>query len=316
MDEVRQLAQAGRPDEGIRLVQQRADGGDSEAMLILANWRFWGLYGPRSVEECHEWLERSAAAGSTDAALLRANLINNGTGRAPDPDLARSILESLRASVPKAAEQLDLIASMPAPLPDGWAVRSLSEDPPIRLAERFFSAGECDYVRRLAEPAMQPSMIFDPATGRPIPHPVRRSSSANFGPLDEDLVIHALNGRIAAITGTDPAAGEPMHVLRYTPGQEFRLHHDAIAGESNQREWTAIVYLNDDYQGGQTQFPKLGIEVAGRKGDCLIFRNTTGTNEQHDCAWHAGLPVTAGAKWVASRWIRMRPYEPEVAPVR
>ena len=80
-------ARSGRPADGIRLVQDRAAAGDAEAMFILANWRFWGLYGPKDLGECHALLERSADAGWGDAALLRANLINNGTGRPPDPEV-------------------------------------------------------------------------------------------------------------------------------------------------------------------------------------------------------------------------------------
>ncbi len=309
MDEVEQLARSGRLGEAVQLVGERART-DPDAMLILANWRLWGLYGPRDLAEAHRLLEAAAAAGSGEAGLQRATLVNNGTGCAADPDMARGILEQWRQE-PSAAEQLGLLEIMPEhPEP---AVEELSTDPPVRLVRNLFSDAECDYVLRRAGPELRPSMIIDEATRRPRPHPVRTSFSMNFGPPDEDLVIHALNRRIAAVTGTDYATGEPLHVLRYTPGQEFRPHLDAIPGETNQRQWTAIVYLNAGFGGGETDFPELGICTLGGKGDGLVFRNATADGVADQRARHAGLPVTSGEKWVASRWIRQHAYEPELA---
>ena len=309
MDEVEQLARSGRLGEAVQLVGERART-DPDAMLILANWRLWGMYGPRDLAEAHRLLEAAAAAGSAEAALQRATLVNNGIGCPADPAAARGILQQWRQE-PHAAEQLELLDAMPEhPEP---AVVELSADPPVRLVRNLFSDAECDYVLRRAGPELRPSMIIDEATGRPRPHPVRTSFSMNFGPPDEDLVIHALNRRIAAATGTDYATGEPLHVLRYTPGQEFRPHLDAIPGETNQRQWTAIVYLNAGFGGGETEFPELGIRTLGGKGDGLVFRNASADGAADQRARHAGLPVTSGEKWVASRWIRQHAYEPEMA---
>lgn len=309
MDEVEQLARSGRLRDAVQLVGDRA-ASDPEAMVVLANWRLWGMYGPRDLAEAHRLLEAAAAAGSGEAALLRATLVNNGTGCPADPAAARAILEQWPGE-PAAAAQLALLDAMPGAAQR--AVDELAADPPIRLVRELFSPAECDYVLAKAGPELRPSLIIDEATGRPRPHPVRTSSSMNFGPPDEDLVIHALNRRFAAATGTDYAAGEPLHVLRYTPGQEFRPHLDAIPGAANQRMWTAIVYLNEGFGGGETDFPELGLRTIGRKGDALVFRNALPDGKADQRARHAGLPVTEGEKWVASRWIRQHPYEPEMA---
>lgn len=310
MDEVEGLARAGRAREAIELVGSQAESGDAEAMFILANWRLWGMYGPKDEAEANDLLERAAAKGWAEAALLRATLLNNGTGTPADPAGARALLEQWR-SEPAAAAQLAMLDSMPDSRE--FAADVLSDDPPIRLVRGFFSAAECDYVMAKAEPEMRPSMIIDEVTGRPRPHPVRTSFSMNVAPADEDLVIHALNRRFADVTGTPYEAGEPLHVLRYTPGQEFRPHLDAIPNEPNQRMWTAIVYLNEGFEGGETEFPELGLCTVGGRGDCLIFRNAHEDGEADPRARHAGRPVTGGAKWVASRWIRQRAYSPEFA---
>lgn len=308
MDEVEGLAGSGRLDEAVRLVGDRS-ATDPEAMVILANWRLWGMYGPRDLVEAHRLFAAAAAAGSAEAALQRATLVNNGTGCPADPAAARAILEEWRDE-PQAAEQLGLLDAMA----DRAAAseEELSTDPLVRMVRSLFTAAECDYVLRRAAPELRPSMIIDEVTRRPKPHPVRTSFSMNFGPPDEDLVIHALNRRFAEVTDTDYAAGEPLHVLRYTPGQEFRPHLDAIPGAANQRMWTAIVYLNEGYGGGETDFPELGLRTVGGRGDALVFRNALPDGAADQRARHAGLPVTSGEKWIASRWIRQQPYVPEL----
>ena len=155
---------------------------------------------------------------------------------------------------------------------------------------------------------MTRSTIQDPVTRRAIEHPHRKSNSTNFGPTEADLVVTAVGRRIARLTGTASEAGEPLHILQYAPGDQFRLHHDAIRGASNPRVSTALVYLNDGYEGGETVFPELGIRFAGRRGDMLIWRNADAQGRALPETVHAGEPVRAGEKWVASRWIRARPF--------
>jgi prolyl 4-hydroxylase len=309
MIEVQRLAQAGKAKEGIALIERAAQGGEPEAMLVLANWRLWGLYGARDLAATHALLARAAAAGSGEAAMLRATLIGNGTGCSADPVAARALLAQM-ADTPQVIEQVDLLDAMDSRAAP--ATETLSADPDVRMIAGFLSERECAYLIARADPLLRPSMILDQQTGRPRPHPVRTSSNMNFDPTNEDLVVNALNRRIAAATATDYAAGEPLHILRYTPGQEFRPHLDAISGADNQREWTALIYLNDGFGGGETVFPELGITTLGRPGDCLVFRVCAPNGTPDLRLRHAGLPVTSGVKWLASRWIRQQPYEAEV----
>ena len=98
--------------------------------------------------------------------------------------------------------------------------------------------------------------------------------------------------------------GETLQLLRYAPGAQYRAHFDALAGEANQRVATVLVYLTDDYEGGETQFVRTGLAYRGRKGDALLFRNVDAGGRPDPMALHAGLPVTRGVKIIASRWIR------------
>jgi prolyl 4-hydroxylase len=281
------------------------------ALFELAKRKLGSADGARDVKEALRLLTQAAASGHVEAIRLKATLVGNGTGGPRDPDKATKLLRRIEKADPYAAVQLASAAAMRKPgeirqLP----VRRLCEDPPVRAIEGLLTPQECRYIRILAEPELEPSFVLDPRTGRRIPHPVRTSSGMSFGPTIEDRVIQLINDRLALVTGTRAEQGEPLHVLRYQPGQEYRPHVDALPGTANQRHWTVLVYLNDGYEGGATRFDLLGIEFAGREGDALIFRNVDAAGGGEPRARHAGLPVLQGTKWLATRWIRAKRYHP------
>jgi prolyl 4-hydroxylase len=311
LDAARELFAAGRAGEGVALVEQAAAKGDAESLFALANWRLFGLNGPRDPAAAQALFGKAAALGHGEAARSRAYLTAAGIGTAADPKGARAMLEAVAHRDADAAAQLDLLARMAPAESAAAAPRTpLCDAPAIMCVRGLFTEEECAWLRQRALPALQPSFVVDPASRRRMPHPVRSSWGAPFGPTQEDLVVNALNRRIHAASGTAYACGEPLHMLRYLPGQEYRLHLDALPGAANQRGWTAIAYLNHGYEGGETVFPELGIEIRGRAGDLLLFRNVTEDGSADPRSRHAGLPLCAGEKWIATRWIRMRSYDP------
>jgi prolyl 4-hydroxylase len=132
----------------------------------------------------------------------------------------------------------------------------------------------------------------------------------SFPWIDETPAIHAINQRLGAASGTAVANGEPLQILRYAPGQEYRPHHDALPHTDNQRILTMLVYLNDAYEGGETMFLKTGLAVKGAIGDALLFRNADRQGRPDPDARHAGLPVRSGEKLIASRWIHEKRFGP------
>jgi prolyl 4-hydroxylase len=73
-----------------------------------------------------------------------------------------------------------------------------------------------------------------------------------------------------------------------------------------QRVATCLTYLNDDYDGGETDFPRIGWRFRGKTGDALLFANVTSGKQPDPLTLHAGLPVTRGRKYLLSQWIRDR----------
>ena len=309
LDEANRLAASGQQQAAVDLVRGAADAGDPVALFAVANWRLFGMFGPRDEAEAHLLLDRARLGGNVEAIRLKATLLANGTGCEPDLATAKSLLEEIRDRDASAAEQLRLVAQAERDANVAESER-LSLDPDIRVVRKLLSDDECGYLIVAAQPALRPSFVVDPRTGGHMPHPVRTSSGMNFDPTSEDLVVRSINERLAAATGTPVECGEPLYVLRYAPGQEYKPHLDAMPSVDNQREWTVLTYLNHSYAGGETRFDLLGIEFRGEPGDALIFRNVDGAGQLDPRLRHAGVPVQSGIKWLATRWIRAKPHDP------
>jgi prolyl 4-hydroxylase len=306
------LIGAGQYAEAARLLIGAAAGGDVAAIAGLAQARIAGNLIRRDLAAARDLLRRAGAAGDRDSALLHASFLAAGVGGPADWAGALASIRTLAPSEPRAAAQLRLLDAMDLDA-EGFPVRApetrlLAEAPHAVAVDNFVSEAEGRYLQRQVEAALEPSTVVDPATGRMVSHPVRRSDAAMFGVFAEDLVVNAINRRMAALSGTAPAQGEPLQLLRYRPGGEYKPHMDALPSEPNQRILTILIYLSDGYRGGETQFPRTGLSFRGRRGDALLFRNATEDGQADPLSIHAGLPVTSGTKIIASRWIRARPF--------
>ncbi|MES2753657.1 MAG: 2OG-Fe(II) oxygenase [Pseudomonadota bacterium] len=309
-DDMAAAGRAGGDGSVAALVERRAAAGDVEALRELGMWRLWGLVGPQNVAQGYGYTLEAAKRGSVDATLTLAGLLNTGTGLPRDAERGRAVVAALADRSPAAAEQLRVAATAPPPPTTRDILRA---DPLVERIDGLLSAKECAYLIERATPAVAPSTVIDPATQRRIPNPIRTSHGTNFPPTNEDVVVHAINCRIAEATGTHWEQGEPLHILRYQPGQQYRRHFDALPGVANQRVLTCLIYLNHGFSGGETAFGD-ALKVKGRAGDAIVFANTTPDGRADPRTEHAGLPVTRGVKWLATRWIRARrthPWEPD-----
>jgi len=305
-------AAADRPGDAVAMLEAAGEQGDAVALAELATWYLRGDIVPRDLVRARAALRRAVVIGHVDAALREIAFAANGTGGARDWPGAISLLRQAAKNDPVAAQHLALLDKMridglgnPLALP---RAESLSQSPTILRFPGALSEAERMHIAGVAHADLQPAVVVDPNSGVNVAHPIRSSFGTALGPAQEDLVIIALNRRIAAMTGTAVENGEPLQVLRYTPGQQYRLHSDALPGAANQRTVTAIAYLNDGFGGGETDFPAIGVRVRPRAGDVLVFHNTLPDGRADPGARHAGLPVTSGAKWIATRWIRAQAY--------
>jgi prolyl 4-hydroxylase len=103
---------------------------------------------------------------------------------------------------------------------------------------------------------------------------------------------------------------EHVQVVRYGKGGKYDAHYDGDECEKascprDQRLATLLVYLNDDFDGGNTHFPLLNASVVPEKGKALFFWVADEeTRDLFEKTLHAGVPVTRGRKWIANQWVR------------
>ena len=287
-----------------------ARSGDPDAQHKAAELCLRGMAGPVDLKQANHWMGRASSQGQAEARRALAYFTAAGIGCKADPAKARAMLEDIAPGDRFVAVQLAFLDHVQCTERLASAERRLiSTDPHIELVLGLFSPAECRYIQLLAQPWLEPAMIYA-TTGEGMRDPHRDSDNMVVAPMTEDLVVQAINRCIAAASGTDVTWGEPLHVLRYAPGQQYRPHHDAHAfgPVEKRRIATALLYLNDAYEGGETNFPELGITVRGGVGDLLIFHNLDAAKMPDMRMIHAGLPIASGEKWLATRWIRGADY--------
>lgn len=191
----------------------------------------------------------------------------------------------------------------------------LSTDPRIAVLRGLFLPTECQHLISISQPHLQPSMVVS-EEGKNVPHEMRTSWEMRYEPAFKDMLVWIYERRLARLSNTRPEQGEPLLILRYQPGQQYRTHVDyfdphlpgqkQVIDETGQRFLTMLTYLCDVEAGGGTEFPKLGIRVEPEQGMTLAFHNVTTDGQPDPRTKHAGLPVEAGVKWLATRWVRDR----------
>lgn len=177
------------------------------------------------------------------------------------------------------------------------------EEPLIVILGNVLSNEECDELVRLSKDKMKRSKIGTIREENEL-----RTSSSMFLEESENEIIARVEKRVSSIMNIPVEHGEGLQILRYTPGQEYKAHHDFFSSTSkvasNNRISTLVMYLNDVEQGGETFFPKLNLSVTPKKGMAVYFEYFYNDQNLNDLTLHGGAPVITGEKWVATQWMR------------
>jgi prolyl 4-hydroxylase len=285
--------------------------------------------------QLRDWVLQNVDRGVPPAPLVR-NLAEQGF----DAQAAAAVVETLwaaRASgapVPEAAIEPGQVQAARYRY-EGWRLAAGSaidvgdrsvrvalrcERPMAALLDGVLSPQECDELVALARLRLRPSTSVDPASGADVAGMGRSSEGMFFRPQEGPLV-QRIDRRLAKLMGLPVECAEGLQVLRYASGGQSAPHFDfllptnaanrASLERSGQRVSTLVMYLNDPEQGGETVFPEAGIAVAPRKGSALYFEYCNSAGQLDPLSLHAALPVLAGEKWVATRWMRQRAFRPE-----
>ena len=264
-----------------------------------------GPGGPRHWDQAFDELLVAAEQGSSCAGAQLLLLANP----AEDPDVPSSIEPGFWKAVRARIDLASLLAS-----PER---RALRDSPRIRQIDGFASAAECNWVISASSRHLARATIYDHKTGVLVEDPARNNSAVSLLWEEMDVICEILRTRIAFATRVPVAVFEPAQILRYEVGQEFVPHYDFLEKSSpgfaeelakrGQRIATFLIYLNEDFEGGETAFPSIGLQCRARTGDAIFWANLDVENKPDPLTLHAGLPPTSGEKWVFSQWIRERP---------
>ncbi len=176
----------------------------------------------------------------------------------------------------------------------------------------FLSPELCAAIIARIDAVRRPSTIADPNGDA-----AYRTSET--GDLDAaDPVVIEVEQLITALTGLDPAHGEPLQGQRYAVGQEFKGHTDYFepqgidferyCGRSGNRTWTVMVYLNEPEAGGATRFKAIDKIVQPETGKLLAWNNRRDDGSLNPATLHHGMKVRSGVKYVITKWFRELPW--------
>lgn len=325
------------PDRSIDVLRHAAAAGDLLAMTRLGERL---LVDAATVEpvEAADVLDRAVRGGGVEAPALLAMLFAIGAGRPQNWTAALDLLEVGAVRGSRSAQgQLAVLADLAADDPRAGRAAPWSQlrgainpatwrrpgpqdapsrSPRIYVYPSFISPAVCAWAIGRAKGRVTPARVYDPEAPGLKVESVRTNSAFEFSLVDMDVVMAMLRHRIAAVVGVAEVALEPPQILHYHPGQKFERHYDfldpALPGHApdiaahGQRIVTCLIYLNDGFEGGETEFPLLDQRHRPTAGGALCFVNVQPTGAPDRRTLHAGLPPTSGEKWLLSQWIRDR----------
>jgi prolyl 4-hydroxylase len=279
--------------------------------------------------ELRQWALGEIAAARAPDEVLR-ELIARGIPEELAVDELTRLLESRLAELKQQREPAPHAAIQPVPQPltaetsnlirvDGREVSVLMQlkHPRVIVFGNLLAQDECDKLVALAKPRITASGVIDMQSGGNRQDEGRTSSGMAFR-RSETKLIERIERRIAALLQWPFENGEALQILRYAVGQEYKPHYDYVdptqpgalpfLARGGQRVASLVMYLNTPPRGGATNFPDVGLEVAAVKGNAVFFsydraEPSTGT-------LHGGMPVMAGEKWVATKWLRVSRTDP------
>jgi len=93
---------------------------------------------------------------------------------------------------------------------------------------------------------------------------------------------------------------ERLRFYRYDPGQQFDWHLDGYyeRADGDRSQFTFMIYLNEDFEGGETSFRGSGYGSEALSQNLCIVPETGKVLFFHHPIPHKGEPVTSGRKYV------------------
>lgn len=175
----------------------------------------------------------------------------------------------------------------------------------------FLSQQECEQIVALSKTLLRPSTITTGNRDKGF-----RTSSTCDLPLLNNAQAEQVNHKIIQCLGLGVGEHEAIQAQHYAIGQQFKAHTDYFepgsdeyknyAGETGQRSWTFMLYLNETEAGGETEFLHLGLKFKPQTGMALVWNNLYPDGTPNPNTLHQAHPVISGEKVVITKWFRDR----------
>ena len=295
------------PEPGLRFLGEACEGGLPEAAARAAGLLGLGLHTPPNWPLALQWLARSAQAGWQTAQQQLLALCE-------DRGLAQRSAEAARPDWTAIAAAVDLASWRHSP-----DIIIKCDQPRVAAVPQMLRTEICQVLIDLVDRnRLMRAQVYDPIAQRNIVAAHRDNTLVTYDIHEVELLHLLVQARMAAACGIPERHMEMPNLLHYWPGEQIRNHYDFVdpastpdyAGEiarNGQRVVTFLIYLNDDYEGGTTDFPQLGISHKGTRGEGLYFINALPDLSPDLRMLHAGCPPTRGEKWLVTQFVRSRP---------
>lgn len=171
----------------------------------------------------------------------------------------------------------------------------------VFIVEDLLSPDECEEYIELSESLGYEDALVTSPVGQVLRTDIRNNQRVIYDDLElakefwqriEDLVPTKEENYWAV------GVNERFRFYRYDPGQQFNWHQDgSFERDSSERSfWTFMMYLNDEFEGGETSFndsysdkPFADFQVIPQTGMALFFKHSI---------YHKGKPVLRGRKYI------------------
>ena len=334
IEAVRALDEAGRYAEAYEVLKRASSEGDLVAMTELSHRLLVGDRAPKSPKHALYFLGEAAKKGEARALARLASLKAAGAYVQQDWHHALRLLgEAASAGDASARGQLVCLQPPDAPAADWhemarrvplqYWLQAAGQDllhENVRPVTALAPLAVCSWLIGRARGRLQPALVYDAVSHENQIHEMRTNTMALFDYSNFDVVQFLVQARMSLTCGYPMQHFEAPMVLHYAVGQQITPHFDFIDAQAadyaeqirelGQRMVTFLLYLNDDYEGGETTFPELGIVHRGTAGSGLYFINAHPDLTPDRRMLHTGSPPVHGEKWIVSQFIvskRLRP---------
>eukprot|EP00597_Dinobryon_sp_UTEXLB2267_P009528 CAMPEP_0170082868 /NCGR_PEP_ID=MMETSP0019_2-20121128/18325_1 /TAXON_ID=98059 /ORGANISM="Dinobryon sp., Strain UTEXLB2267" /LENGTH=411 /DNA_ID=CAMNT_0010297907 /DNA_START=124 /DNA_END=1356 /DNA_ORIENTATION=- len=210
-----------------------------------------------------------------------------------------------------------------------YYLKCLSQKPLIVVVDNFLLPQECQHIMSAVQDSLTQSFVTGGGIGEDANAEPYRSSYNAW--LPQDSTLSTIKTRLSALLGIPMSylvqKSEDLQVVKYENGGQFKVHHDSSSFQK--RFVTALLYLNDVSNGGETWFPFAaanrdstegivstedaisrsllefnskkahntlsGLKVAPRQGRMALFFNHNISGDLDPLAVHAGLPLSSNS---------------------